>query len=111
MNADFQADSPGVYTQAIVAGDFSGVPGWNNGLDAGRATIVDENGNRFLRVTYTAGVFGPNDGGVQFLVPLAATFEELYSPIAFGSPRVSISSKVASCQDSWVVHIQRLRIG
>lgn len=78
MDADFQARSPGVYTQAMVAGDFSGTPGWNNGLDQGRATIVDEAGNRFLRVTYPAGIYGPTDGGVQFIVPLAGSFDELY---------------------------------
>jgi hypothetical protein len=78
MHADFQARVPGGYTQAMVSGDFSGVPSWNDGLDEGRAAIVDENGERFLRVTYTGAVYGPADGGVQFIVPLSGSFDELY---------------------------------
>jgi hypothetical protein len=62
----------------MVKADFAGAPTWNDGLDEGRASIVDESGERFLRVTYVAGVYGPADGGVQFLVPLAGTFDELY---------------------------------
>jgi hypothetical protein len=62
----------------MVAGDFGRDGGWNNGLDQGRASIVDENGNRFLRVTHVGGAYGPNDGGVQFKVPLGVAYDELY---------------------------------
>ena len=78
LHADFQTRNAGPYTQAMVDADFSGIPSWNNGLDAGRATIVDEAGEKFLRVAYVGAAFGPTDNGVQFLVPLSGTFEELY---------------------------------
>jgi len=78
LHADFQSRTAGAYTQAMVDADFSGIPSWNNGLDAGRASIVDEAGEKFLRVTYVGGAFGPTDNGVQFMVPLSAAFEELY---------------------------------
>jgi hypothetical protein len=61
-----------------VAADFGAAPAWNNGLDQGRATIVEEASNRFLRVNYPAGQFGPSAGGVQFKVPLGMSYEELY---------------------------------
>jgi hypothetical protein len=63
---------------AMVAEDFGGTPTWNNGLDEGRATIVEERGARFLRVTYPAGQFGPSDAGVQFVVPLAQGHDEVF---------------------------------
>lgn len=78
MHADFQARPAGLYTQEMVSQDFGGKPTWNDGLDEGRASIVDERGERFLRVTYAAGIYGPADGGVQFLVPLSGSSEELY---------------------------------
>lgn len=78
MHADFQSRDVGAYTQAMVVGDFSGAATWNNGMDAGRSTIVDENGERFLRITYAATVYGPDAGGVQFVVPFGGTYEELY---------------------------------
>ncbi len=78
MRADFQNREPGLYSQAMVAGDFTGAATWNNGMDAGRSTIVDENGERFLRVTYAASVYGPDAGGVQFVVPFGKGYEELY---------------------------------
>jgi hypothetical protein len=78
MHADFQNRDIGTYTQSMVSGDFSGTATWNNGLNEGRATIFGENNERFLRVTYVAGVYGPNDGGVQFLVPLSSPADELY---------------------------------
>lgn len=78
VHADFQQREPGVYSEDMVPGDFVGKPTWNNGLDEGRASIVDEAGNRFLRVTYPADEYGPANGGVQFKVPLGETYQELY---------------------------------
>jgi len=78
LHADFQERAPGVYSEDMVKDDFLAAPPWNNGLDEGRASVVDEAGNRFLRVTYPAGKYGPADGGVQFKVPLGKTYEELY---------------------------------
>ncbi len=78
MHADFQATAPGQYTEDMVESDFGSAPPWNDGMDEGRASIVDEAGNHFLRVTYTADKYGPSDGGVQFKVALAESHEELY---------------------------------
>jgi hypothetical protein len=77
MHADFEARSAGPYTMDMVAADFGGMATWNNGLDEGRATVVEEAGARFLRVTYPAGQYGPNAGGVQFMVPLTGSHDEL----------------------------------
>jgi hypothetical protein len=62
----------------MASEDFSGRATWNDGLDQGRAAVVDENGARALRITYPASVYGPTDGGVQFLIPLPSVHEELY---------------------------------
>lgn len=78
LHADFEQRSPGEYTEAMVEGDFGFPAPWNNGLDEGRATIVEESGNHILRVTYPANEYGPNKGGVQFKVPFGQTFSELY---------------------------------
>ena len=78
VRADFQQRTPDTYSESMVASDFGSEGGWNNGLDQRRASIVDENGNRFLRVTYVGGAYGPNDGGVQFKVPFGVAYDELY---------------------------------
>jgi hypothetical protein len=78
VHADFENRSAGAYTMDMVAGDFGARPPWNNGLDEGRAAIVKEAGSHFLRVTYPAGQFGSTAGGVQFMVPLSASYGELY---------------------------------
>jgi len=78
VHADFTARSVGGYSQAMVVGDFGFTPPWNDGLDAGRVTVVDEGSNKFLRMSYPAGQFGPTAGGVQFLVPFGQTYQELY---------------------------------
>jgi hypothetical protein len=77
LRVDFEADAVGVYTEAMVAVDFGVAPPWNDGLDEGRATIVDE-ASHFLRVTYPAGQYGPGDGGVQFQIALPASYEALH---------------------------------
>ncbi|MBK9262765.1 MAG: hypothetical protein IPM54_23550 [Polyangiaceae bacterium] len=78
LHADFEKRAAGMYSESMVEGDFGFAAPWNNGLDEGRATIVEESGNRFLRVTYPANEVGPNQGGVQFKVPFGQTFDELY---------------------------------
>jgi hypothetical protein len=87
IHADFEARSPGQYTQAMVSRDFGAAASWNNGLDAGRATIVNQDGNSFLRVSYPANQYGPTQGGVQFKVPLGGSHKELYLSyrLRFGS--------------------------
>ncbi|NUP04566.1 MAG: hypothetical protein HOW73_00715 [Polyangiaceae bacterium] len=78
LHADFEAAAEGEYTEDMVAADFGAEPPWNDGLDQGRASIVDDGGERFLRVTYPANEYGPGDGGVQFKVPLNDSYEELH---------------------------------
>ncbi len=78
VNATFQNQALGTYTQADVSADFGSTPSWNNGLSQGRASIVQEGSNKFLRVTYPAGKFGPGEGGVQFNVDLKGDYEELF---------------------------------
>jgi hypothetical protein len=76
FRADFQTRAAGPYAQAMVAEDFLGKATWNNGLDAGRANIVVDGAEHFLRITYAGGVYGPSDGGVQFMVPFGRSCEE-----------------------------------
>lgn len=78
LEATFDARSAGVYSQDLVASDFGAAPSWNDGLDEGRAGIVPDEEDPYLRVTYPAGEYGPADGGVQFIVPLGDSYEELY---------------------------------
>jgi hypothetical protein len=76
VHVDFERDVEGPYTEEMVEADFGIAPPWNDGLDDGRATIVADDG-QFLRVTYPGGQYGPGDGGVQFIVALPATYDEL----------------------------------
>lgn len=78
LEATFDARSAGPYTEALVEEDFGVSPSWNDGLDEGRAAIVMDDGNPFLRVTYPADQYGPSAGGVQFILPLGDSYEELY---------------------------------
>ncbi len=77
VDVDFERDVEGPYTEEMVEPDFGAAPPWNDGLDEGRATIVGEDDGQFLRVTYPGGEFGPGDGGVQFIVALPGTYDEL----------------------------------
>lgn len=78
VDADFEGRAEGQYTRDMVEGDFGVAAPWDNGLDEGRATIVSEGGNEFLRVTYPAGGVGPGSAGVQFEVALGQSYDELY---------------------------------
>lgn len=78
FHAHFTSAELGPYSLEEVEADFSAAPTWDDGLGAGRATVEEEDGNRFLRVTYPNGVYGPADGGVQFIVDLNGDHEELY---------------------------------
>jgi hypothetical protein len=77
----FDTSPLGAYSQAQVAKDFGGKPPWSDGLDEGRATVVEGDNafaGRALRVRYLAGGVGPTAGGAQFIVPLAGNHQELY---------------------------------
>ncbi len=78
VHATFQGQSLGTYGRSDVASDFGVAAPWDNGLSQGRATIAEEGNNRFLRVTYPANQYGPNNGGVQFEVDLGGTYSELF---------------------------------
>ncbi|HSC86406.1 MAG TPA: hypothetical protein VLC09_04020 [Polyangiaceae bacterium] len=78
VNATFQNQSTGTYTLGKVSADFGSSPSWDNGLSQGRASVVQEGSNKFLRVTYPANQFGPANGGVQFNVDLKGDYEELF---------------------------------
>ncbi len=78
FNAHFSEAELGAYAREDVLLDFGAEASWDNGLGEGRATIEEEDGNRFLRVTYVSNAFGPADGGVQFEVDLGGDYEELF---------------------------------
>jgi hypothetical protein len=78
VRADFQKQPLGIYSEKMLGTDFKKVQPWNDGLDQNRASIVEEGGNKFLRVTYTGKAFGPALGGVQFKVPFEKSYNELY---------------------------------
>ena len=81
VHVSFDQQPLGKYTLAEVASEWGGTPAWENGLADGRADIVDgadAYSGHSLRVTYPANVFGPEGGGVQFIVPLPKSYTELY---------------------------------
>ncbi len=86
VNGDFSSHEPGAYSQAMVSTDFAAAPPWSDGLEEGRGNIVEEDGNKFLRVNYPLGAVGPGEGGAQFNVPLGGSYDELYASyrIRFG---------------------------
>lgn len=87
LHATFDEAIVGAYGQDAVEQDFGATPSWNDGLDEGRATIEEEANTKFLRVTYPAGQYGPGLGGVQFTIPLGASYTELFLAyrVRFGS--------------------------
>lgn len=78
FRATFETHAAGTYGEAMVETDFGSGPAWNNGLDDGRAAIVEEGGAKFLRVTYPAGLYGPSSAGVQFQIAFPTGYEEAY---------------------------------
>ena len=78
LQVNFQEAQTGWYTATMMQQDFPMASPWNNGLDAKRAVIEKEKGNKFLRVTYTGKEFGPARGGVQFKAPFNKSYNELY---------------------------------
>jgi hypothetical protein len=76
--ADFTQAELGTYTREDVLADFGSEATWDNGLTEERAAVEEEEGNRFLRVTFPNATYGPTGGGVQFDVDLHGSFEELF---------------------------------
>lgn len=56
---DFETHSPGAYTTAMAQQDFPGAS-WYHGFEYGRATIIEDNNSKVLRVKYPQGCLGPN---------------------------------------------------
>ncbi len=79
---DFESSPAGAYSQAQAASDWGFDPPWNDGLDEGRATIVDDDtayaDGRSLRILYPQGSVGPSEGGAQFIIDLPQSYDELY---------------------------------
>ncbi|MCH2109014.1 MAG: hypothetical protein MK135_06775 [Polyangiaceae bacterium] len=78
LDADFEGQATGPYTEAQVVEDFSNAPPWNDGLDEGRAQVVRLEKTQVLRVDYPGQEFGASAAGVQFKVPFGQSYEELY---------------------------------
>jgi hypothetical protein len=85
LRIDFDSSPLGNYDEAKLEADWGAIP-WNNGIDAGRAEIVDggeAHVGRSLRIRYPAGGVGAGPSGAQFKVaiPVPANspgYEELY---------------------------------
>lgn len=82
---DFQKHAVGSYTTAMAQQDFPPPTSgsyWYYGMDQGRSEIVDEGGNRVLRVKYPAGCVGPNDSpvgcAIQVKWPLPETADTMW---------------------------------
>lgn len=58
---DFETHSPGPYTTSMAQQDFPGAS-WYHGFEYDRATIIEDNNNKVLRVKYPQGCLGPNYG-------------------------------------------------
>lgn len=60
---DFEQHSTGPYTMSMAKQDFPHPGDWYYGMDQGRGEIMNENGNKVLRVKYPRGCVGVNDPG------------------------------------------------
>ncbi|MDR1759704.1 MAG: hypothetical protein LBR60_04175 [Fibrobacter sp.] len=85
FTVDFELHSAGPYTTAMARQDFPPpVSGsyWYYGMDQGRSEVVDEGGNKVLRVKYPAGCVGPNDTpigcGMQIKWPIPETADTMW---------------------------------
>ena len=69
--ANFGGHDSGAYTPEMLRADWGSDASILDGINEGRARIVDQNGNKVLKVVYPAGQFGPRRTGIQFktLVP------------------------------------------
>lgn len=78
LSVNFQSNATGNYGDDQVRADWGG-GAVRYATTEGRATIVDEGGNRFLRVAYPDGKFGNDEAGAQWVLSLGSNAaEELY---------------------------------
>jgi hypothetical protein len=76
---DFDDNSTGDY-RAEWSSDWH-TPPWNNGVNDGRASIVDgpeAYAGKSLQILYPAGTYGPGPGGAQWRLELGDSYDELY---------------------------------
>lgn len=76
FSLNFNDHALGPYTKNHLCQDWN-CPSWDNGVSQGRLSIVDDGGNRALRISYPKGEFGPEGSGAQwqFAIP---PHDELY---------------------------------
>jgi hypothetical protein len=75
---DFAASPLGEYDAADVERDW---PGMLWAKPNGRVNVIEENGNRFIRVKYPEGGVGPNEGGAQWKVDFKDGFDTSYDEL------------------------------
>ncbi len=76
---NFGTSPLGEYDAADIKRDWPGVR-WSR--PDGRVNVIDENGNKFIRVNYPQGGVGPHEGGAQWQVDFkdgfGTDYDELY---------------------------------
>ena len=76
LSVDFESSALGSYGREEIEADW---PGLKYSKTGDRANIVDENGNRFVRIAFPEGAVGTNDGGSLWQVELGdSAADELY---------------------------------
>ena len=79
FNLNFMTSPLGEYDIEDIKREWLGVL-WAH--PNGRVNVIEENGNRFLRVDYPQGGVGPREGGAQwkidFIKAFGTTYNELY---------------------------------
>lgn len=72
---DFQQAEPGLLSATYLEKNWRARP--YNGVKEGRVSVVKENENTFLRVSYPAGQIGSVPSGAQWMTPLAPSDEAI----------------------------------
>jgi hypothetical protein len=85
---DFEDDPLGIYSATNLSEDWNS-PTFNNGVDQGRVSIVNEGGGKAMEVLYPAGLFGSGDDrtGAQWKLNFDQGYEavEIEYRVKFGS--------------------------
>src|SRR5690606_7741550 len=74
LAVDFEGSPLGAYTDSRVRADWPGT----RFTQSSRATIVEEGGNRFVRVLYPQGTWGSGTNGAQWQVGFGRSYQELW---------------------------------
>lgn len=85
---NFEDDSLGTYSAANLSADWNS-PSFSNGVDEGRASIVNEGSSKALQISYPSGKFGSGDDatGAQWKLDFDQGYEkvELEYRMKFGA--------------------------